>query len=388
MKKALVTGITGQDGSYLAELLLEKGYEVVGLVRRTSVCNLERLKDLIKNPKVTLVEGEVCDPLSVYSIVENGNFDEIYNLAAQSHVGTSFDQPSYTFDVDAKGPLNFLESIRKYSPRTKFYQASTSELFGQNFTYRPHPDIPPVNHSSLSEMGKHLLKEEPTATYQDEDTPFAPQSPYACAKLAAHDLVRIYREGYGLHASCGILFNHESERRGEKFVTRKITKWLADFYHWFERVEGETPQRWSCLDTRDEDQVFWDLGVSFPKLRLGNLDAYRDWGHAEDYVRAMWIMLQCEEPDDYVIATGETCSVRGFLERAFNEIGITDFEPYVVIDPKFYRPAEVEYLCGRAHKAKTALGWETEISFDELVHRMVWSDINGSKKKEQACCKG
>lgn len=373
MKKALITGITGQDGSYLAELLLQKDYEVVGLVRRTSVCNLERLQDLINNPKVTLVEGEVCDPLSVYSIVENGDYDEIYNLAAQSHVKTSFDQPSYTFDVNTKGPLNFLEAIRKYSPRTRFYQASTSELFGANYT-----EIYDLFDGRTSER------------YQDEGTPFAPQSPYACAKLAAHDLVRIYRDGYGLHASCGILFNHESERRGEKFVTRKITKWIADFKNWHDNILVQDP----CLITSDVKADYIEgygadkVVTTFPKLRLGNLDAYRDWGHAEDYVRAMHIMLQCEKPDDFVIATGETWSVRNFLQRAFNEIDISDFEPYVVIDPKFYRPAEVEFLRGRPTKAFDKLGWKPEISFDELVHRMVWSDINGSKKKEQACIKG
>ena len=356
-KRGLITGITGQDGSYLAELLLEMDYEVVGLVRRTSVCNLQRLEHLISNPRVTLVEGEVCDVLSVYSVVENSHVDEIYNLAAQSHVKTSFDQPSYTFDVNAKGPLNFLEAIKKYSPTTRFYQASTSELFGKNTSGRVD-----------SFDGK----------YQDENTPFAPQSPYACAKLAAHDLVRIYREGYGLHASCGILFNHESERRGEKFVTRKITKWIADFYRWKQEHQVEKIEF-----SDDTIQQAGYEGSTFPKLRLGNLDAFRDWGHAEDYVRAMWMMLQRDIPDDYVIATGKTCSVRDFLTEAFNEIDIQDFEPYIVIDPNFYRPAEVEYLCGNPAKANHVLGWKAEISFEQLVQRMVRSDINGSKTQEK-----
>lgn len=359
-KRALITGVTGQDGSYLAELLLEKGYEVVGLVRRSSVSNLTRLNHLIDNPRVTLVEGEVCDTLSVYSIIEKGNFDEVYNLAAQSHVATSFEQPLYTFDVNAKGPLNFLEAINRYDKSIKFYQASTSELFGKNFT-----ELPDLYDGRTSEK------------YQDENTPFMPQSPYACAKLAAHDLVRIYRDGYGLHASCGILFNHESERRGEKFVTRKITKWIANFHHWKKRYNF-------CGLKFDGDNVVttsYDKPISFPKLRLGNLEAYRDWGHAEDYVKAMWLMLQQEEADDYVIATGHTYNVRQFLERAFKEIGIDDFEPYVVIDPKYYRPAEVEYLCGRPTKAENKLHWTPEISFDQLVHRMVRSDIDATKKE-------
>jgi GDPmannose 4,6-dehydratase len=215
MKKALITGITGQDGSYLAELLLNKGYKVIGLVRRSSMPNFERINKILSNENFSLVEGDLTDSFSVYSLVQQGNFDEVYNLAAQSHVGTSFEQPNYTFSVDALGPMYFLEAIHKFSPETKFYQASTSELFGKNFTEIPD-----------------LYDGRTTEKYQDEDTPFMPQSPYAVAKLAAHHTVRIYREGYGLHASCGILFNHESERRGENFVTRKITKWIGEFVRW------------------------------------------------------------------------------------------------------------------------------------------------------------
>jgi len=356
MKKALITGTSGQDGSYLAELLLKKNYEVIGMVRRSSVCNLGRLNNLINHRNMSLVEGEISDPLSVYSIVESVQADEIYNLAAMSHVQTSFAQPSYTFDVCAKGPLNMLEAIRKYSSHSRFYQASTSELFGKNFTRAPQTAF----------------------KYQDENTPFAPQSPYACAKLAAHDLVRIYRDGYGLHASAGILFNHGSERRGEKFVTRKITMWMADFYHWKQRLLIDKERTRNDIDniiSTDHNQL------PFAKLRLGNLDSFRDWGHAEDYVYAMWLMMQQDDPDDYVIASGETHTVREFLTAAFNEINVTDFEPYIMTDPAFYRPSEVDFLRGIPDKAKNILGWEPKVSFKDLVRRMVRSDINGSQKK-------
>ena len=354
-KKALVTGIAGQDGSYLAELLLEKGYEVHGLVRRTSNENATYRIDHIKD-QINLIEGEVSDSGSVYSIVEEYKFDEIYNLAAQSHVGTSFKQPDYTMQVDALGPLHFLEAIRRYSPKTRFYQASTSELFGKNFT-------------EVRESWEDMVVDR----YQDENTEFMPQSPYAVAKLAAHNLVRIYREGYGLHAGCGILFNHESERRGENFVTRKITKWLGEFKVWAEAHGVVNP-------TFSEDYIHYE-NESFPKLRLGNIKACRDWGHAQDYVEAMWLMTQQDSADDYVISTGETYSVHDFLTEAFNVISISDYDQYIVIDPKFYRPAEVEYLKGCCDKAKKTLGWSPKVSFKELVKRMVWSDINGKKEK-------
>lgn len=746
-KKALITGITGQDGSYLAELLLEKDYDVVGLVRRSSTSNLERITHLLGNHNLSLIDGEVSDFFSVYSIIESGDFDEVYNLAAQSHVGVSFKQPMYTFDVNIKGPMNLLEAIRKFSPYTRFYQASTSELFGSNF----------------KQVGNKKV--------QDEDTPFKPQSPYACSKLAAHDMVRIYREGYGLHASSGILFNHEcfkydtpvivrslgvidimsvedlaiwacgfnrssdnktgtkvssveawdnnnwtnvkyvswfknkdknlniinsrnsiycvsddhkciledntvlksddlgvgdkvklcdfpeepflnsisieeaelmgmivgdgsvsssrqftnkdqsvldrfiylwevvtggkskyypstsgftnevvgrldlsggeswlrshkfysnsksvyghrykviptavlnsdkdimeaflvgynacdglkkspckykfknfktnspilasglvyliskvtrqkynltieeswthgkqqfyysinllsnrensaekyrkvkellelgysqrgiyretgisrkfinkvkngyspnsshhlelcnneikkiikvdsksydnyffdletetntlsagvgqavvhnSERRGEQFVTRKITKWIADFYCWFNQRGSD----YSWL-IEDKDEVYFGGRVSrdqllqFPKLRLGNLDAYRDWGYAKDYVYAMWSMVQKNIPSDYIISTGETHSVRDFLREAFDEIGIEDFEKYVYIDPEFYRPSEVDYLCGDSSRAKTELNWSPSVTFKDLVKKMVWSDINAKEE--------
>ncbi len=382
MTKALVTGITGQDGSYLAELLLSKGYNVVGLVRRNSMPNLDRIEQILTNNNFSLVEGDLTDCLSVYSIVQEGGFDEIYNLAAQSHVGTSFDQPHYTLAVDALGPIYFLEAILKFSPETKFYQASTSELFGKNYTIS--------DTASLMMEDGEVVVDNPTGKglyeyqkYQDENTAFMPQSPYAVAKLAAHHMVRIYREGYNLHASCGILFNHESERRGESFVTRKITKWIGEYYNWKKGGVKLTPGLHDIHFELDSDLIYrieYNEIQSFPKLRLGNLDAYRDWGHAKDYVEAMWLMLKRDTPEDFVIATGETYSVRDFLREAFNEIGIEDFESYIVIDPKFYRPAEVEYLRGRPDKAKQELGWGPKVSFKELVTRMVRRDINGKEE--------
>ena len=332
--KAIIFGITGQDGSYLAELLLEKGYEVIGVTRRVSVPTLNRITHIL--PKIKIIEGDITDAFSVSNVIKEEAPDEIYNLAAQSHVGTSFKQPSLTWDVTAGGVLNILEAIR-YSGRKddiKFYQASSSEMFGKNYNLR----------EGLAEMIK----------YQDEKTPFMPQSPYAIAKLAAHHLVRNYRDSYGIFACSGILFNHESERRGEKFVTRKITKWIGEFVA-------------SGMDTE------------FPALRLGNLDAKRDWGHAEDYVRGMWEMVQHETPNDYVVATGETHSVREFLDIAFRHIGIDDWDDFVVIDPEFYRPAEVDYLLGIPAKAKRVLGWEPEISFKQLAERMVDSDVQEAR---------
>tara|TARA_R100001377_G_scaffold44654_2_gene25493 strand:+ start:1680 stop:2684 length:1005 start_codon:yes stop_codon:yes gene_type:complete len=331
--KALIFGVSGQDGSYLAELLLEKGYEVTGVTRRVSVSTTERINHIL--PQITIAEGDITDGFSVNKLIAEYEPDEIYNLAAQSHVGTSFKQPSLTWDITAGGVLNILEAIR-YSPRKdeiRFYQASSSEMFGKNFD------------EGFSSKGISV-----DMKYQDEKTEFIPQSPYAIAKLAAHHLVRTYREGYGIHGSCGILFNHESERRGENFVTRKITKWIGEFVR-----SGGDPE--------------------FPNLRLGNLDAKRDWGHAEDYVNAMWLMLQKEEADDYVVATGETYSVRDFLDAAFSRVGIEDWSDLVVIDPKFYRPSEVDHLLGIPIKAERALGWGRKVSFNDLVHRMVDSDL-------------
>lgn len=339
MKTAIITGITGQDGSYLAELLLAKKYKVYGIYRRTSSPNFSRLYNALKYKNFHLLEGDVCDPYLVARTLKAIKPDEYYNLAAQSHVATSFEQPSYTWDVTAKGVLNALEAIRNESPSTKFYQASSSEMFGKNYTVE-------------YENGVELRK------YQNEGTPFYPQSPYAIAKLAGHHLVRNYRDSYQIFACSGILFNHESERRGENFVTRKITKWLGEF-------------------------IANDKNNSYPKLRLGNLDAFRDWGHAEDYVVAMWNMLQHTEPDDYVVATGTTHTIRDFLTEAFSIYNL-NWEDHVIIDPKFYRPAEVEFLLGLPDKANKVLDWYPKISFTELVERMVKSDVQESRLSRSA----
>ena len=373
-KTALIFGISGQDGSYLAELLLEKGYTVVGVTRRVSVSTTERINHIL--PQITIAEGDITDGFSVNKLIEEYQPHEIYNLAAQSHVGTSFKQPSLTWDITAGGVLNILEAIRS-SPRKdeiRFYQASSSEMFGKNYSTADQPTLMVKDGEVVVDVptGKGVYEYK---KYQDENTEFIPQSPYAIAKLAAHHLVRNYREGYGIHGSCGILFNHESERRGENFVTRKITKWIGEFVKWSDDCEfGGLP----IVLPEHEDLVrVYGKPLNkpeFPKLRLGNLDAKRDWGHAEDYVNAMWLMLQQEEADDYVVATGETYSVRDFLDVAFAKVGIDDWSNLVVIDPRFYRPAEVDHLLGIPTKAENELGWERKVSFKDLVHRMVDSD--------------
>jgi GDPmannose 4,6-dehydratase len=326
MKTAIIFGVTGQDGSYLTELLLEKNYYVVGVARRVSTDNTSRILHLLDHPAFELQLGDITDTFSIYNILsEYSPVAEVYNLAAQSHVGTSFEQPGLTWDVTGKGVLNLLEGVATVTPEAKFYQASSSEMFGDSVT--------------------NLHGE----SFQNENTPFNPQSPYAIAKLAGHHAVRLYRESYGLHASCGILFNHESERRGDKFVTRKITKWIGDNYD--------------------------SLGEN--KLDLGNLYAERDWGHARDYVYAMWLMLQQEESDDYVVCTGETHTVEEFLVEAFRCINIWDYKEYVGIDEDLIRPAEVDYLRGDCSKARDVLGWKPKISFEQLVEIMVEFDLGG-----------
>ena len=322
-KIALISGITGQDGSYLAELLLKLNYTVIGLHRRSSVNNFERINYLINNPQFKLEEFDITDPSICDHLIDYYQPDEFYNLAAQSHVGTSFKQPSTTFQIDTIGAINILESIRKNSPVTKFYQASTSEMFGRNF--------------SIDKDG---------SKYQDEQTELLPQSPYGVAKLAAHRLVQIYREAYGVFAVSGILFNHESPRRGEQFVTRKITKYLGQLVNH------------NIKET----------------LKLGNLNSSRDWGHAKDYVNAMFLMLQNDSPQDYVICTGTTHTVLDFLKAAFEQVNL-DYTQHVEIDPNLYRPAEVDYLCGRNDKAKKELKWFPQINFEELVKDMVTSDV-------------
>lgn len=337
--KALITGITGQDGSYLAELLLEKGYEVYGLYRRTAAPNFSNILHI--KDKITLVCGDITDPASLQDIFSSCFFDEVYNLAAQSFVGASFKQPRLTFDIDALGVLNLLESIRVNSPKTKFYQASTSEMFGSNYSVC----------KALPFGSSEIVVDK----YQDEETPFRPESPYAVAKVAAHHLCQLYRKAYNMHVSCGILFNHESPRRGIEFVTRKITDYIGKL---------KNNQR---------------LGLETSKLKLGNLDSYRDWGHAKDYVEGMWLMLQQDVPDDYVLCTGETHSIRDFLSSAFSVAMIDGWEDYVEQDPAFMRPSEVPYLKGSYSKAKEKLGWAPKTNFVNLVTDMVNNDYARNK---------
>jgi GDPmannose 4,6-dehydratase len=327
MKKALVTGITGQDGSYLAELLLSKGYEVHGIIRRASTFNTDRIDHLYQDPHINGVRlflhyGDIADAANLSKLVSSIEPDEIYHLAAQSHVRVSFDIPEYTGDVTAIGTVRILEAIRQTGLKAKFYQASSSEMFGN-------------------------VREAP----QSESTRFTPGSPYAAAKVYAYWITINYRESYGLFASNGILFNHESPRRGETFVTRKITRSLA-------RIAAGLQD----------------------KLYLGNLDAKRDWGYAKEYVEAMWLMLQQEQPDDYVIAAGESHSVREFLEEAFSYAGL-DWRKHVEIDPKYFRPVEIDLLLGDPRKAKEKLGWEAKTKFNELVRLMVDADMAAVKRK-------
>lgn len=321
-KKALITGITGQDGSYLAELLLEKGYEVHGIIRRSSSFNTGRIEHLyqdfhVNDARVFLHYGDLADGSALSRLLEKIQPDEIYNLAAQSHVRVSFDIPEYTADVVALGTIRILDAIKETEIKTKFYQASTSELYGK-------------------------VVETP----QTEKTPFYPRSPYACAKLYSYWITVNYRESYDMYACNGILFNHESPRRGETFVTKKITHAIARILK------------------KEQD-----------KLYLGNLDAKRDWGYAKDYVEAMWLMLQQDKAEDYVIATGETHSVREFLDEAFGLVGL-DWKKYVEIDPRYYRPAEVDLLLGNPAKAKEKLGWKPKTTFKELVKIMLEYDLN------------
>ena len=330
MRKALITGITGQDGSYLAELLLQKGYEVHGVVRRSSSFSTGRIDHIYLDEHVPgsalhLHYGDLNDASSLQRVLARVAPEEVYNLGAQSHVRISFDVPEYTVDVTAVGTLRLLEAIRNLGMAPRFYQASSSEMYG-------------------------AVRETP----QTERTPFHPRSPYACAKVFGHEITVNYRESYGLHASSGILFNHESPRRGENFVTRKITRGLT-------RIK---------------------LGLQ-SRLSLGNLEARRDWGFAGDYVEAMWLMLQQDVPDDYVIATGQTHSVREFLDEVGKLLDL-DWRPYVDIDPRYYRPAEVDILLGDASKARKQLGWEPRTTFRELVRLMTEADLELAKAEAEA----
>ena len=324
MKRALITGVTGQDGSYLAELLLSKGYEVHGIKRRSSSFNTDRVNHIFNTSKnFTMHYGDLTDATNLIRIIQMVQPDEIYNLGAQSHVKVSFETPEYTANSDAIGTLRILEALRILGmEHVKFYQASTSEMYG-------------------------LVQENP----QSEKTPFYPRSPYGVAKLYAHWITKNYRESYGMFACSGILFNHESPRRGETFVTRKITRGL------------------SRISVGLQDCLY-----------LGNLNAMRDWGHAKDYVEAMWLMLQQDEPDDYVIATGKTTTVRDFLEATFYYAGLGDYNLYLEIDPRFMRPHEVPYILGDSSKAEIKLGWYPKVDVTKLAHKMYDSDLKQQKR--------
>jgi len=319
MKRALITGVNGMDGSHLADLLLEKGYEVYGMERRTSSPNRTNTSHL--EGKITFVNGDLTDQNSLVRCLKESNPDEVYNLGAMSFVGESWNTPEQTGDVNGLGVLRMLEAIREYGKEVRFYQASTSEMFGR-------------------------MVENPAK----ESTPFYPRSPYGVAKLYGHWITKNYRESYDMFACSGILFNHESERRGIEFVTRKITDGVAKIH----------------------------LGLQ-DKIILGNLDAKRDWGYSPDYVEVMWLMLQQDTPDDYVVATGETHSIRKFLSIAFNQIGIDDYEKYIEIDKRYMRPAEVEYLRGDSGKARKVLGWKPKTSLEEMISKMIENDINKHK---------
>jgi GDPmannose 4,6-dehydratase len=383
MNKAIITGITGQSGSHLADFLLSQNYQVVGITRRTSTDNTSRIAHLKNNPNLVIESGDITDYSSIVRILQkHSDATEFYNLAAQSHVGDSFKQPGLTWDITGKGCLNILQAIVDLSLQDKirFYQASSSEMFGASYDESEGVSF------DEPEKGIQSFK------FQNENTKFLPQSPYAISKCAAHYAVRLYREAYGLHGSCGILFNHEGERRGENFVTRKITKWIGEFVKWSDsNIKSEsgfyydydiTKEMISVVRTNPNKEPYghndsWLFGPKFPKLRLGNLDAYRDWGYAGDYVTAMYLMLQQDKPDDYVVCTGETHTIREFLDEAFSFIGISDWSEYVVIDPQFYRPAEVDYLRGDSSKIRR-LGWKPETSFKELVRMMVEHDIKNA----------
>ncbi len=334
MKKALITGITGQDGSYLTELLLEKGYEVHGIIRRASVFTTKRIDKIMNNPKLILHHGDMADSSNLGRIIREINPNEVYNLAAQSHVAVSFEVPEYTAEVDGIGTIRLLDAIKSFNPEIRFYQASTSELFGGL----------------------------PNTAPQNEETPFYPKSPYGAAKLYAYWITVNYRESYGLYACNGIFFNHESPRRGETFVTKKITKAVANISKGKQKI-----------------------------LTLGNLDAKRDWGYAKDYVYAMWLMLQQDKPNDFVIASGKTHKVREFVEKAFKYVNINIVwkgkdidekgfdnktgEVLVEVNPKYFRPAEVDLLWGNPGKALKELGWKPKISFEKIVEIMVQYDL-------------
>lgn len=335
-KTALVTGPTGQTGSYMCEKLLTEGLEVYGFHRRNSQNVFKNLQACLEHTNFHLIEGDLTDFSSVSGTINELKPDYLFNYAAQSHVYSSFEQPINTFNVNTLGVLNILESIKKFSPKTKMLQANSSEQFGNNYEQQP--------------CGSGYFRK-----IQTEKTEFKPRSPYAISKVAAHQLCKNYRESYGLYIVCSICFNHESERRGETFVTRKITKWIANNYS-------------NLMNPKNQRK-------DFPKLKLGNLDSYRDWGHAKDYCDAQRLMMDLDIPQDLIICTGKTYSIKNFLDKAFKYIGISDWSNFVEIDPKFYRPSEVDYLCGDNSRIKELTGWRPKYTLDELIEEMIKNDL-------------
>lgn len=327
--KAIITGVNGQDGSYLAESLLLKGYEVLGIYRRASSRNWWRLASCLHNSQLRMLEGDITDSHFISSLLKKEQPELLFNTAAQSHVHSSFKQPDFTFNVNFNGVLNILEAIKNFSPNTRMLQCSTSEMFGNN------------------------ADEDNDGLYQDEETAFQPRSPYAISKVAAHQLMNLYKDSYDIFACCAITHNHESPRRGEEFVTRKITKWIYDFKK--------------------------NTNKNFPKLRLGNIYSYRDWGHAKDYCEAFYKIIKHSDPDNFMVATGKAHSVKDFLSAAFNLAGLGDWEDYVIIDPELYRPAEVDYLKGKPEKILRELGWHHSLSFNDLIFDMVTNETGSSE---------
>lgn len=343
-KIALVTGAPGMDSFYLTKLLLSKGYEVWATHTYSSTSISLRFKKWDHLEDLQLAVLDITDSTAVHNFINTLQPDEVYNLAAKSHVHYSFEHPISTFMVDAMGPLYFLEAIRRHSPQTKFYQASTSELWGSNFSL----------------VNGHK--------YQHEDTPFSPNSPYAAAKMAAHNLVRIYRESYNIWACCGILHNHTSPMRGEEFVEQKIAKWVANFYKY--------RKNHSCsILAFDRENIVLTNNTNYPKLRLGNVDAVRDFSHSSDMVEGMWRILNHTEPKDFVLASEEGKTIRHVLKVAFNTIGISNYNDYWMIDPKFFRPCEVDFLQGSAAKAREELGWSAKVPFNEIIKELVHANI-------------
>jgi len=348
-KVAVITGASGQDAAYLTELLLEKGYKVIGIRRRTSTDNLWRLRilDVLDNPNLEIVDGDITDLYSLINIFNKYKPDEVYNLAAMSHVGVSFEQPKLTWDITAQGAINVVDAALLVNSKTKVYQASTSEMMGSHFEL----------------IGGDKI--------QNENTKMDGNSPYGCAKFAAHNYMRVLRESNNSFVCCGILYNHGSPLRGENFFERKVTKYVGELIN-FAYQTVVTPE-----DVKFFDEHIEHNGKSFPKLRLGDLSTYRDMGHSKDYVKAMWAMMQLEKPEDFIICTGVTFQMKDIVKEAFRCVGL-DWEKYVVIDPKFFRPREVEYLRGDCSKAKEKLGWEPKYTLSTMIKEMVEHDIKWS----------